>query len=101
MEMVIGLVAVIWENLNDNAALMAAIIAFWLTARVGKKAQTENERYIGQIWDEIYLKDKSTEQAVLWLLVLNTEKIERQATHLRGIYAAALAILVFLAFQSL
>ena len=100
MEVLNGFILAFWENLNDDGAIFVAAIVFWFSARVGKKAQAENEQYKDRIWDDIYLKDKSTEQAVLWLLVLNTEKLERQATHLRGIYATGLAILVFFGVQS-
>jgi hypothetical protein len=99
MDFVVGLLY--WDFLNGRTAGLVAILVFFISIRVGKRSEAENKLYIQRIWDEFNAREKSNEENILWLLVLNTEKYERQATHLRGIYAAAVAILAFLLLNSM
>ena len=86
--------------LSEHAAALSAFILFIYLIRAGKKDERENKMYIQQVWDHLHKREKGPEEDILWLLVLNTEKIERQATHLRGIFAASMAILAFLVVGS-
>lgn len=101
MDFFVGLLFTFWDFLNEHTAAFVAILTFYISVRVGKRSEAENKLYIQSIWDKFNAREKSNEENILWLLVLNTEKYERQATHLRGIYAASVAILAFLLLNSM
>ncbi|UAB90420.1 hypothetical protein I5192_07100 [Ruegeria sp. SCSIO 43209] len=90
----------IWSTLNEYFAVLAAIVTLLFYARVSVKAQRENLEYIQQLRDDFYRRELTDQQQVVELLTWLVDKTERNATYTRGTMAAAMAVLVFLIFNS-
>lgn len=83
--------------LASNAPLIFASIAFFVAyGRTGGKYGKETEDYKRRLDEALYVSEKQETEKIIYLLVLMTEKAERQAMHARGTMAALWAILAYL-----
>ena len=91
----------LWEgSLTSPMVIIVSLIICWMGVRGGSKFERENEEYVQKIEDKFDSGSGVDSEKYLWLLVRITEKVERQAMHLRVIQGLLAGIFAFLMLSS-